>query len=165
MLVKPYNRPNNMKVIFDNNAIFYSDIGLEQPPYYDFEDGSTPYYAMRQNKIISSDTMGSTMVQNCYITQFDQYKNLNPDFVKPIFEIFNGGTGSNKAGVTAKITTSFYNKDSINAFQIYNFSNSSGYLYGSKVTDLNGTLAALTTEQCKDPVMLGAIGYIFAQEV
>lgn len=165
MLVKPSDNPNNAKIIFDNNAIFYSDVGLEQPPYYDFLDGSTAYYAMRQNKIMPSDTMASSMVQNCYITQFDQYKNLNPDFEKPIFEIFNGGTGTNAAGVTAKITTSYYNKDSINAFQIYNFRNSSGYLYGSKVTDLNGTLAALTTEECKDPVMLGAVGYIFAQEV
>ena len=165
MLVRPSDNAGNAKVIFDNNAIFYSDIGLEQPPYYDFLDGSTARYAMRQNKIMAANTMDSSMVQNCYIAQFDQYKNLNPDFVKPIFEIFNGGTGSNQAGVTAKITTSFYNKDSINAFQIYSFGNSSGYLYGSKVTDLNGTLAALTTEQCKDPIMLGAVGYIFAQEV
>lgn len=165
MLVRPNNRSNNAKVIFDNNAIFYSDIGLEQPPYYDFLDGSTRYYAMRQHKIMAANTMDSTMVQNCYIAQFDQYKNLNPDFVKPIFEIFNGSTGTNEAGVTAKVTTSFYNKDSINAFQLYNFRVSSGYLYGSKVTDLNGTLAALTTEQCKDPVMLGAVGYIFAQEI
>lgn len=166
MLVRPNNRANNAKVVFDNNAIFYSDIGLEQPDYITFETmqyGAGDYG--RNHHILPYETKDVTTIQNCYIAQFDQYMNLNPDFEKPVFSLFMRGIGTSTTDVGNKIMTSFYDKDKIVAYQLYSIANYSGLVGGGKVDNLNGVLSALTTSQCKDAIALGSVGYIFSQEV
>lgn len=168
MFVKTSGNPDSARVVFDNNAIFYSDIGLEQPPY---NQGETlqPFGpiggAFKQHYIFTKGTANTTMVQNCYIAQFDQYKNLNPDFEKPVFGFFHTTTGDSESTVSSKINTSFYDKDKINAFQIYKEQEYNGNVWINRVDNLNGVLSALTTSQCKDAIALGSVGYIFSQEV
>lgn len=163
MLCRPQGNANNIRVVIDNNAIFYSDIGEVQPTYVQTLEGTgDDGTGLRQHKILPSASVAS--YQNNYIAQFDQYMSLNPDFIKPVFEIFNGSTGADLASVTSILNTSFYDKDKIRAVQFYNISYSWLQYHCNEVSDLNSVLTALTTEECKDPVKLGAAGYIFAQE-
>ena len=167
MFVKTTGNPDSARVVFDNDAIFYSDIGLEQPDYYHWSGSNyPPEPTYKQHHIFTAGTASTTSIQNCYIAQFDQYMNLNPDFEKPRFELFLASTGQDVASVTNKINTCFYDKDKIYAYQNYRVgSSASGSIWGEILDNSNGVLSALTTSQCKDAIALGSVGYIFSQEV
>ena len=134
---------------FDTCALFIQDIGNQKPTYQDFNR----VILLKVNPLSLNNANNAFKFVNYYMAAFgDVSSNEKTQII--LVEYGNGFAGLST--YAANCSSSFYDKDKVKVF----------YWTPSRSMEEVDTvwLKSLTTSECKNPLKLSEIGYIFCEE-